>query len=62
MNVGDIVIDLDGIEGYVTDCSDPHNVQVSYIPKGCITGGNGLYCTVENCSEYNPLYILRKKE
>jgi hypothetical protein len=57
-----MVIDTDGITGHVVDCTDPHNVQVSYIPRGCITGGIGIYCIVEKCREYNPLYILKKKE
>ena len=59
---GDMVVDTDGVTGHVVDCTDPHNVQVSFIPRGCITGGIGIYCIVEKCSEYNPLYILKKKE
>lgn len=62
MNNGDIVVDSDGTMGIVINCTDSHNIEVSYIPRGCITGGIGLYCNVEKCRDYNPVYVVKQRE
>ena len=55
--VGISVCDDNNNVGTVKECSDLHNVNVHYD-----NGGSGLYCIIESCHEYDPLYHYKHKK
>lgn len=54
--IGLKVIDIDGETGVVKECTDIHNVIV--VPENSDEEDNiqNLYCLVEGCELYDPLY------
>jgi hypothetical protein len=56
--IGQEVVDSSGDRGEIVSIDDLHNVYVKFFPTESILKGNGLYCLVEDCDHFEPLFFM----